>query len=86
MNNSNYTGIGDREKIHKYKLKKETNNDNFSHMQNTWTPESHRYMKLYFKVTNKFGHKASEQGNVDSDKQNRFINNPHNNKWEKRNS
>ena len=83
MNNSNYTGIGDREKIHKYKLKKETNNDNFSHIQNIETPEGHRYMISYFNVTKKRGknHKKEyRQGNVDSDKHTEVFKHPQKNK------
>ena len=51
----NYKELEARVKRHKDKPKKETNNDNFSHMQNTETPEGHIYMISYFNVTKKRG-------------------------------
>ena len=42
--------IGDMTKTHKAKLKKETNDDNLTHIQNPGNPEGHRSMASHFNV------------------------------------
>ena len=45
-------GIGSRMQSHKAKLKKETNNDTLTPLQNPVTPEDHRSMASHFNVIN----------------------------------
>ena len=71
----NYTRIGTRLQSHKDKLNKEANNETFRCLQNTGTPEVHSSMTSYFNVTKKCGHKVSEQGAVDDDKQTESVKN-----------
>ena len=72
--------IGDMTKTHKAKLKKETNDDNLTHIQNPGNPEGHRSMASHFNVIKKCGQKVSKQGDVDCDKHTDSAKNPYKNK------
>ena len=62
--------------LHKAKLKKETNDDNFRRFQNTGTPEGNRSITPHFNVINKCGKKVSKKGDVYYEKQTNSVKNP----------
>ena len=70
-------GLVARVQSHKAKLKKETNNDNFRHIQKPVTPEGHRSMSSNFNVINKCDQKAYKQGDVYYDKHKDSVKNPY---------
>ena len=71
-------GVGSRVQPHKYKLKKETNDDYFRHLKKSGTPECHMSMTSHFNVIKKCGQKVSNQDEVYHDKQIDSVKNPYN--------
>ena len=75
-NNINYMVLGARVQSQKYKIRKESNHNNFRHLQNPVTPECHMSMTLHFNVINKCGQKVSNKCDVYDDEQTDSVNNP----------
>ena len=62
-------GVGARVQSHKEKLNKETNDDNFGHIQKPRTTEGHRSVTSHFNIIKKHGQKVSNRDNLDYYKQ-----------------
>ena len=73
-------GLGASLHNHKAKIKKDTNNNTFGHMQKPGTLQYHKSITSHFDVINRRDQRARKQRNIDSDKQTLGIKNPHKNK------
>ena len=68
-------GIVARLQSYKAKLKKETNDDTSSSLQNPGTPEGHMPITSHFNVINKCGQKVSKKGDVGYEKRTDSVKN-----------